>query len=259
MIPPRPFDQLDHRLYPPPSVPWVMHMRWHQLAFLHWRVSAEALGRHLPPGLALDTYDGSAWLGVVPFTMTSVRPRFCPPIPGISAFPELNLRTYVTAGGRRGVWFFSLDAACPLAVRAARFAWFLPYYEAAIELCERDGWVDYSCRRTHHGAPPAEFIARYRASGSVCTARAGTLEHWLTERYCLYASDRRGRVYRGEIQHVPWPLQPAEVELQSCDLTGSLGMTLDGPPLAHFAHYLDVAVWWRRPVPASELVQSNSP
>src|SRR5262249_14421600 len=159
---------------------------------------------------ALDTFDGSAWIGVVPFRMSGIRHRICPPVPGTSAFVELNVRTYVTAGGKAGVWFFSLDAASRLAVLGARWRLHLPYFDARVR-CDRrtDGWIDYESRRTHRGAKPATFAARYRPTGPPTQSLPGTLEQFLTERYCLYSADPSGRCYRGEIAHIPWPLQPA--------------------------------------------------
>ena len=194
----------------------------------------------------LDLRDGEAWLGVVPFRMSGVRPRWTPPMPGLSAFPELNLRTYVRRGGHSGVWFFSLDAASRVAVRMARATFHLPYFDAEMR-CEvgADGGVDYQSRRVHRGIVPAELKCRYRPTGPVFRSTAGTLEHWLTERYCLFAMDRRGRVFRGDIAHEPWPLQPAEAEFQTCAMTGLVGMGLTPPP-DHllFARSIDVRAWW---------------
>lgn len=226
-----------------------MGMRWHDLAFLHWPVPEQALRRLLPPGVELDTFDGTAWLGVVPFRMTGVRPRFVPSIPWFSAFPEINVRTYVTVQGTPGVWFFSLDATSPVAVRGARWSWNLPYYGAEIRSIHRDGWIDYSSRRTQRGGGEARFSACYRPIHPVAVSKPGTLEYWLTERYCLYACGRLG-LLRGDIHHLPWPLQAAEVELRANTMTRPIGVELPStPPVAHFARFLDVYVWWRRRVP----------
>src|SRR5688572_8640413 len=200
-----------HRPWPAPARPWSVFMRWHELLFMHWPLPAAALRPLIPAGLELDTFDGAAWLGVVPFRMSHIRHRLLPPVPGTAALPELNVRTYVTAGGKPGVWFFSLDAASRLAVRGARWRFHLPYYDAVMS-CPRDdsGTIAYQSTRTHRNAPPARFAARYRPIGPPVRAGAGTLEHFLTERYCLYSADAAGQVFRGEITHVPWPLQPAE-------------------------------------------------
>lgn len=239
-----PSPRLDHRPYPPPAGAPAMQMTWNELAFLHWPVDAGRLARQLPPGLALDTFDGVAYLGVVPFEMARTRFRFAPPLPTATRFPELNVRTYVTHGGRPGVWFFSLDAASKLAVRGARVTFDLPYLDARMGLGREGEWVRYSSVRTHRGAPPARFAGRYRGSAGPSTSRPGTLEHFLTERYCLYAYGRRGLV-RGEIHHAPWPLRPGEVELEVCEMTRLVGVDLAGaPPLVHVVDTVDVVAWW---------------
>jgi uncharacterized protein YqjF (DUF2071 family) len=176
--------------------------------------------------------------------MTGVRPRALPPLPWLSAFPELNVRTYVTTRGKPGVWFFSLDAANRLAVRIARRFFHLPYYDARMTSECADGRVHYTSHRTHQSAPPAAFQGQYRSIGPVSYASPGTLDCWLTERYCLYAVDRHGRVWRGDIHHARWPLQPAEAEVSVNTMTQQIGLTLpDTPPLLHFARRQDVVGW----------------
>jgi uncharacterized protein YqjF (DUF2071 family) len=176
--------------------------------------------------------------------MRGVRPRMSPSIPGLSAFPELNVRTYVRRGDAPGVWFFSLDAANPLAVRGARYLFHLPYMDADMD-CAADGeWVDYHSRRTHRGAPAALFRARYRPTGPAYASAPGGIEHWLTERYCLYAANRRGEIWRGDIHHLPWPLQPAEAEVAANRMADQIQLLLPAAPaLLHFARRLDVAAW----------------
>src|SRR5215210_1029583 len=205
-------NRVEHRPYPIPSGPWALGMGWRDLLFMHWPVEADVLRPLVPPALSLDTFDGSAWLGVVPFGMTGVRPRFVPAVPPLSNFPEINLRTYVTAEGRPGIWFFSLDAHNPVAVRLARATFHLPYFDAEMSWHTSGDAIQYSSFRTHRGAVRAEFAARYRPVGEPFESDPGTIERFLTERYCLYAADRRGNVRRGVIHHHPWPLQPAEVE-----------------------------------------------
>ena len=119
-----------HRPWPTPRQPWILGMRWHDLLFMHWPVKSEALRPYIPPALAIESFDGTAWIGVVPFRMSAVVPRLIPPVPYLSAFPELNVRTYVSAEGKPGVWFFSLDAGNPIAVEAARDTFHLNYYNA---------------------------------------------------------------------------------------------------------------------------------
>jgi len=279
-----------HRPWPAPARPWAMAMAWEDLLFLHWPVRPEALAGFIPPPLRLDTFDGQAWLGVVPFRMSGIHLRGLPPIPGTAAFPEINVRTYAVApDGRTGVWFFSLDATHWLAVRAAR-AWFgLPYFDARIRIDRvaasraiaaadsnigvppgetgsavgagdaRDGGLAvgasdrealrYTSTRTHRGAPHATFTGTYRPTGPVALAARGTLDHWLTERYALFAVDRRGRVGCGEIHHAPWPLQPAVADVAANTMAEQIGLALPDPaPLAHFARRLDVVAWTVRPL-----------
>ena len=219
-------------------------MRWHDLLFMHWPVPYATLRPLIPPALALDTFDGAAWIGIVPFRMTGVRPRGLPALPWLSAFPELNVRTYVTTGGKPGVWFFSLDATNPVAVRLARTLFYLPYYDARMALENRGDRVHYSSHRTHRGAPPAVLQAHYRPIGQVSYAPPGTLARWLTERYCLYAADGQGRVWRGDIHHGRWPLQPAEADVRVNAMAQQIRLTLpDTPPLLHFARRQDVVGW----------------
>ena len=235
----------SHRPYPPPERPWVGKMRWHDLLFMHWPVKASALRGLIPEELELETYEGEAWLGVVPFTMSGVRGRWMPPVPGVSAFAELNVRTYVTAGGIPGVWFFSLDAQSWLAVRGARMTFHLPYFDARMKVWREGEVVEYRSRRTHKGAPPATFEGRYWPSGDVRHAEPGSLEYFLTERYCLYSADGEGRVWRGHIHHCPWPLQRCEAEVLENTMSGQIGVELpQRKPLLHFAKYLDVRAWW---------------
>lgn len=225
-----------------------MSMGWHDLLFLHWPVAAAALRPAIPAPLELQEFDDRAWLGVVPFRMSRVRPRLLPPLPGVSAFPELNLRTYVHHGGHSGVYFFSLDAHQKLAVRTARASFGLPYFDADMQCrAGTDGWIEYTSRRTHRGAPPAELRCRYRPAGPAARTAPGSLEHFLTERYCLFVVDRRGRAWRSDIWHEPWPLQPAECELERIDMTRLAGMELpDVAPHVRFARELWVRVWLPR-------------
>jgi uncharacterized protein len=224
--------------------PWVMHMRWLDLAFLHYPMPAASLEPFFPKGLKLETFEGQAWLGVVPFRMNQIHARGLPPIPGTDAFLELNLRTYVTDGVHSGVWFFSLDAENPLAVRGARVAFHLPYMDAKMSSRVENGWLDYSSIRTHRNAPAAIFKAKYKPIGEVFHAAPGSLEHWLTERYCLFSNDARGTVYRGDILHQPWSLQACEAQILENTMAEQIGMKLPNvAPVAHFAKELEVKAW----------------
>jgi uncharacterized protein len=239
-----------HRPWPLPSGPWIMAQSWHDLLFAHWRVPEELVRSKIPSALEVDTFDGSAWLGVVPFRMSGIRARWTPPMPRVSAFVEMNLRTYVRHRGQGGVWFFSLDATEPIAVSVARRWFHLPYFDARMSCAAlSNGDVDYVSERTHVGAPPASFRGRYGPRGDVASARAGSLEHWLTERYCLFTVDGRRRLIRGDIHHDPWPLQPAESRIDTCTVPAAHGFDVSGEPLhVAFARRIDVALWAPRAV-----------
>lgn len=222
-----------------------MRMSWCDLLFAHWPIDAQLLQARIPPGLELDLFNGQSWLGVVPFRMSGVRPRCVPPAPGLSAFPELNLRTYVTANGKPGVWFFTLDATSRFAVRAARRFYHLPYCDARIQ-CRRtaDGWIHYHSQRTDRSYPAAEFRGRYRPLGAPAATTSDSLTAWLTARYCLYAGDSRGGVWRGEIDHVPWPLEPAEAFIDANSVAASMGFELPAvEPHLLFSRRIDVVAW----------------
>jgi uncharacterized protein len=224
-----------------PRAPWLMTQSWHDLLFAHWRVDVSELRRAVPAAFDLDLFDGEAWLGVVPFHMTNVSLRATPALPWISAFPELNVRTYVRIADRPGVYFFSLDATRRLAVAAARTLLNLPYYTADMTIeHHHDGLRYESARRTRESA---EFKATYAATGNAFAASVGSIEYFLTERYCLYNLDRRGHPYRLEIHHLPWSLQMARAEVVVNSIAAR-HVTLNGTPaLLHFAMRQDVVAW----------------
>ena len=195
----------------------------------------------VPDRLTIQEFEGTSWIGVVPFRMEGVMRRPLPDIPGLSAFPELNVRLYVEADGKPGVWFLSLDATNPLAVWAARRFFHLPYHRAEMSR-ERVGEdVRYSSRRRQGSA---KFSATYRPAGGRYESRRGTLEHWLTERYCLYALSSAGKLLRNEVHHVPWPLQKATAEIEENSMLEAFRIRLPAePPLLHFSPRVDVVVW----------------
>lgn len=233
--------QQEHRPWPIPSGPWSWRQSWRDLLFAHWPVSAEWLRPYVPPALQIDQFDGTAWLGVVPFRMAGVMKRPLPDLPWISAFPELNVRTYVTYRNKPGVWFFSLDATNPLAVWAARRFFHLPYYNADITLQYEGERITYLSQRAD---APARFHAAYQPTTAVYQAKPGTLEHWLTERYCLYAQSAKGNLFRAEVHHLPWPLQQAQADIWENSLLAAYNHTLSPTPaLLHFSRRIDVVVW----------------
>jgi uncharacterized protein YqjF (DUF2071 family) len=225
----RSLGETEHRPYPLPQRPWTMGQTWRHLLFAHWRVPQDVLRPHVPEPLVLEEHDGSAWIGLTPFRITGLRARGVPPLPLLSSFYELNCRTYVRVGDQPGIWFFSLDASSRAAVVAAQRTYRLPYRHARI-----DAHGD-SFRAETDGA--GSFSARYRGVGAPDPAEPGTLEHFLTERYCLYAAEG---TMRAEIHHAPWPLQAADAEVEQSRIAP---VALDGEPIFHFADRLDVVIW----------------
>jgi uncharacterized protein YqjF (DUF2071 family) len=223
-----------------------MTQTWHDVLFVHWAVPPEVLSRALPAPLPLDTLEGEAWVSAVVFGIRNFRPRFAPPIPGISAFPEANLRTYVTIDGKPGVYFFSLDTNSLLSVVGARIFFHLRYFRAATYLRRQGESVHFrSARRRPDN--PGVIEVEYAPAGAASNPKRATLDYWLVERYCLYAVDRKQNIYRAEIHHPPWALQPARVTIKTNTLGLSIGLDLTtGTPLLHYAGRQDVLMWFRQ-------------
>lgn len=221
----------------------LMHQNWGKLLFLHWAIDAELLRPLIPSQLSIDTCDGKAWIGVVPFTMWGIRASFLPPIPGTSAFHELNVRTYVHFNGVPGVWFFSLDAVNRLAVWGARTFYHLPYFKAEMSLEQEGKTINYSSRRSDGRGSPAEFQATWNIGDPLPQSTPNSLEFFLTERYCLY-SFHRDQVFRSRIFHERWPLRSATVESYQSTMIESLGLPEpQGEPLLHYAESIAVDIW----------------
>lgn len=236
----------------------VMRPAWHHLLFLHWEIEADSLRRLLPPGLELDLFEDRAFIGLVPFTMTGVRPRGLPHFPPLRClhedFHETNVRTYVRHEKfGPGVWFFSLDAASALAVCAAR-AWYkLPYFFARMRLethREKGRSLIHCASQRRWPAPvPATCDVTYTPTGTTTPAAPGTLEHFLVERYLLY-SFARGQLFAGRVRHKPYPLQGAEVLSLEENLVAAAGVKRpDTSPLAHYASGVRVDIFPLRRVP----------
>lgn len=220
-----------------------MAQNWHDLLFAHWEVPVAKMRELVPRGLEIDTFEGRAWIGVVPFTMSGVRLRGIPALPWISAFPELNVRTYAQAEGKPGVWFFSLDAARRAAVEVARLTFHLPYFHARMKAQTDAQRSVYSSKRIDRRGDQEQLEAKYEPLGECFHAPLGTLEYFLTERYCLYAQRPDGGLLRGEIHHAPWLLQLARAEFARNTMTKALGVELRREPLLHFAKLQEVIVW----------------
>lgn len=234
-------QDVAHRPWPLPATPWIMFQSWRDLLFAHWPVPAERMRALVPAPLELDVFEGDAWVTLAPFRVAGLRLRGLPPFPGVSDFPELNLRTYVRAAGRAGVWFFSLDAASAMAVTAARTLYRLPYHHAAMRLARANGWIDYSSRRMRGDAV---FEARYRPTGEAILPVPGTLAHFLTERYALYTVLRNGRVLGVQIHHSPWNVQPAEALIARDTVSTAGGIDVpDVTPRLQFCSRQDTLFW----------------
>jgi uncharacterized protein YqjF (DUF2071 family) len=217
---------------------------WTHLLFAHWAVDPEVLRPLIPAGLEVDTFEGQAWVGVVPFWITGLRARGLPAVPGTANFNEINVRTYVRGGGRAGVWFFSLDADNVLAVLGARLLFHLPYFNARITRAVRGERVRYHSRRLHPGAPVVAFAAAYGPAGATFVPQVGSLEYWLTARYRLFSRDGRGRLYRAEIRHAPWALQPGWAEIRQNTMATGQGIAVpDSLPLLHYSRRLRAYFW----------------
>lgn len=224
----------------------LLRQQWSELLFLHWPVPAELLQAHLPPRLRPDTHEGQAWIAIVPFEMSKVRTRYTPAVPGTHEFLELNVRTYVHLDGVPGVWFFSLDATNALAVWVARTFFNLPYLRAEMRLDRPSaGLRQFTATRTHGGAPPATFQATWKLGTPLPPAEPGSLAFFLTERYCLYTSNKaRTKLYRGRVAHAPWPLSAVQVLHLESNLLEGHGLPKPArPPVVHAGGPVQVELW----------------
>ena len=220
-----------------------MQQTWGKLLFMHWKIDAARLRARIPRQLTLDTHEGDAWIGVVPFTMWNLRASFLPALPGFDRMHELNVRTYVHYKGTPGVYFLSLDAASVLAVMGARTFFFLPYYTAEMSLEQVGRKIVYHSRRTHRDAPHAAFDATWKIGDALGASEPGSLEFFLTERACLYTVSG-DRVYRGRVHHAPWQLRAAEISSLKSTMIESHDLpTPKGKPLLHYSEELTVDVW----------------
>jgi uncharacterized protein YqjF (DUF2071 family) len=221
-----------------------MTQTWDDLLFIHWPIDPNHLRPLLPAAVELDTFEGRAWLGIIPFRLGHIRVRGLPTLPGLSHFPEVNVRTYVRLHNKPGVWFFSLDANHPILSAVARRWFSLPYRNSHVTMRCDGEWIDYTSTMSQVGKAPVEFRARYRPTGPVVRASPGSIAHWLTERYCLYTTDRRGRLLRAEIHHPRWALQDAEVSIAGNTLALASGIRIpDTAPLAHYSKSITSLIW----------------
>jgi len=216
--------------------------------FAHWPVDASVLRPLVPAQLELEAFGDTTWVGVVGFTMRGVRLSWCPPVPGTSDFAEVNLRTYVTHGGRPGVFFLTLEAHNPVALLLGRHAYGLPYRRANLSLRPSGTGVSFRSERNRSQGRAAVFAAHYSPCGHPHAPATGTRDHWFTERYCFYTVGRDRAVRRTEVHHEPWSLQPAEAEISANTLGEPYGIDLSAAPLLHFSRSQDVVAWPPRAV-----------
>jgi uncharacterized protein YqjF (DUF2071 family) len=246
-----------------PTGPAAGYQSWRDLTFIHWRVPVAAVRDLIPLELEIDTWEGDAWVAIVPFDMQRIRPWWSPAVPGVSWFRETNVRTYVHREGRDpGVWFFSLEASNTIAVLAARWGWKLPYFRARLDLTRDSNQIAYSGTRLWPEPTPATYSltttllgpldepiegseTANSSSAVLPSAVPGTLEHFLAERYYLYTTDQAKRLYRGQVHHRPYPLQRATVELRQESLLAAAGITRPPGPPDHvcFSPGVDVEVF----------------
>jgi uncharacterized protein YqjF (DUF2071 family) len=235
--------ETSHRPWPVPAKPWFQGQTWLNLAFVHWPVEPDAIRQLVPRALELDVYERSAWLGVTPFVLASLRIRGLPPLPPLSTFPELNVRTYVTVGGKPGIFFFSLDAASRLAVTAARRFYRLPYYLARMSARYEGSRFRFGSERIDRRGHAASFCAEFEAAGEASPAEPGSLVEFLVERYCLYTVDERGAPLRGEIHHSPWRVRPAVADIAANSMPPPALHLAEEAPLVHLSERQDVVIW----------------
>lgn len=226
-----------------PKKPWIMQQTWKDLLFAHYPISPAILRPLLPSCFTVDTFEGSAWVSVVPFQMSGLRIRHLPKLPFTPEFSELNVRTYVTFGNKPGVYFFSLDANSKVAVSIANRFYYLPYYHARMSMKKQGDWIHFTSERTDQRVKAGLFSARYRPVGDVFEAKPKSIEHWLTERYVLYVTNGKN-VYEGNIHHKPWPLQQGEANFELNSVAQSFGIPIEEPPAyLHYCKELDVVAW----------------
>lgn len=244
IVQPSHIDRISPTLRPSDQI--VGRQRWRDLLFLHWPISVATLRPHIPSGLEIDTYDGAAYIGLVPFWMEGVRPSWAPERSAFR-FLETNVRTYVHQDGRDpGVYFFSLEAASAIAVTVARLQFGLPYFWASMQLHRHGPEIEYRTRRLVGGK--ARSSARFVPGEYLGGSQVGTLEHFLIERYYLHV-ERGDRLYRGQVHHSTYPVQRATLLALNDELIGAAGLPQPAgpPPLVHYVPGVDVEIFGLKP------------
>jgi uncharacterized protein YqjF (DUF2071 family) len=242
-------DRTERRPYPLPGGTWAGFQSWRHLLFLHWPIEGAIIRPYIPAGLELDTYDSQAWITVVPLRIRAARVRWLPPIPGFSGVDELNIRTYVhNRYGKKGIFFLKIGASKSWVVAGARTIYKLPYSLAHISMQgEADFFqatVSWTNNREAQSVPPEQFHCRYWPKPDRFQPKPGTLDYWLTERYCLFTTEVNGTIRIGEIDHRPWLLQPVDIDISASTIMSDHGISLAGmPAIAAYSRRQDVKFW----------------
>lgn len=232
-----------HRPWPVPSNNWIMRQKWRNFLFMHWPVNPELVSNLIPSPLRLDTFQGYAWLGYIAFLMDGIYPRALPKLPLTRRFPEINVRTYVQYDGKPGIFFLSIDVKNWASLKIARHWYHLPYHSSNVSIEHKGTTFSFQSIRNENNRH-ISFKALYKPISDVFSPEEGTLDHWLTERYCLYSRDKTSNIYCGEIHHLPWPLQKAEFEIQSNSLLSPFNINLRNTnPIAHYSGGVDALIW----------------
>ncbi|MBS4188956.1 DUF2071 domain-containing protein [Bacillus sp. FJAT-49705] len=233
-----------HRPFLLTSENWIMRQTWRNLLFVHWPISPETIREHIHPSLQIDTFNGVAWLGIVVFELEGIYPRGFPPISILPPFPEINVRTYVQYNGKPGVYFLSLDVSDWASYTLAKRWFHLPYHSANISIKQKDLSFHFESIRKKSKIYPILCKGTFSPLPEVYFPKEGTLDHWLTERYCLFSTNNKGRIFCGEIHHRPWPLQKANSEIYKNNLFSPFKIDLSGvQPISHFSKGVDSLIW----------------
>jgi uncharacterized protein YqjF (DUF2071 family) len=236
--------QTAHRPWPLPEGPWIQKHTWANILFAHWPVPAAVLRPLVPARLELETWEGKAWVGITPFCITGARLRGVPPVPFLSTFPEVDVRTYVRFEGTPAVFYFSMNAPNPVVAAAARLVYHMPYVEAEVESEVQGERIWLRSYRADAETQRAEWEATYWPTSEPFTAEPGTRESFLIERWALFTVDGEGHVYRTDIHRQPWPVQTAAAEIRKCTLAEADGIPLpEERPLLHYSRGVDVLIW----------------
>lgn len=236
--------EVAHRSYPIPSRNWIMRQTWNNLLFLHWPISPKQLQPFIPSPLQIDIFNQYAWIGIIVFCMGGIYPRGFSLKSLTPKFKEINVRTYVLLNGKPGVYFLSLDVPDWASLTIAKRWYHLPYHPAKVSIQKEEQTFHCLSIRNGKANSPISFNGKFKPISEVFFPQEGTLEHWLTERYCLYSTKTGDDIYCGEIHHRPWPLQIAEAEISHNTMFSPFEWDLsDVKPISHYAEGMDTLIW----------------